>query len=126
MRAESWAPWATCALALILCVAVPTRSFAEPTRRSVAACAVFDQVDKDHDKVGFTIRNTCTIPLDCAVSWRLVCAPDSKKRRAEHPSRTTFAVSAGATEGAEASAAVCGDDGWTINAIQWSCQPNKD
>jgi len=31
-----------------------------------------------------------------------------------------------ASKSTEISAAICGDDSWTIQAIQWSCQPNHD
>ena len=121
MRAASWARWATCALAISICVpALADRA------KSLSSCATFDQVDKGDAVVAFTIRNACTIPIDCTLSWRVVCAPDSKKRRSRHPRATKFALAAGTSDSTEASAAVCGDDGWTIDAVQWSCQPNKD
>jgi hypothetical protein len=56
----------------------------------------------------------------------VVCAPASKTRRASHPSAAKLAITEGASQAAEASAAVCGDDAWTIDSIQWTCQPNKD
>ncbi|MEO7736065.1 MAG: hypothetical protein ABIY55_34225 [Kofleriaceae bacterium] len=94
--------------------------------RSLAECTSFDQANAGDAKVAFTIHNTCTIPIDCAVSWRVVCAPDSKKRRTAHPSSAKFALTAGGGDTAEASAAACGDDGWTIDSVQWSCAPNKE
>ena len=48
--------------------------------KSLADCTSFDQTDKDDDTVELTIHNSCTIPVDCSISWRVVCAPDSKKR----------------------------------------------
>jgi hypothetical protein len=60
------------------------------------------------------------------VQWRVVCAPASKKRRAEHPSSQKLALVEGTTSSVEASAAICGDDAFTIDSIEWSCQPNKD
>ena len=122
MRATRWARWATCALAVSICVP----ALADRAHRSVATCARFDQVDQGDAKVAFTIHNTCSIPLDCAMSWRVVCAPDSKKRRSAHPAATTVTISDGSSQSAEASAAVCGDDGWVIDSVRWSCQPNKD
>jgi len=98
---------------------------ADPGRRSLASCTRFDQAESGNDKVALTIHNACTIPIDCAVSWRLVCAPESKKRRASHPSRASFTLTEGGSETTLASAAVCGDDGWTIDSVEWSCQPNK-
>ena len=76
--------------------------------------------------MAFTIHNTCSIPIDCSVSWRVVCAPESKKRWAAHPETAKFAITDGGSESAEASAASCGDDGWTIDSVHWSCEPNKD
>ncbi|MBA3821529.1 MAG: hypothetical protein H0X17_21780 [Deltaproteobacteria bacterium] len=123
----SWARGATYALAITLCapfaLAEPTR---EQTKKSLAACTAFDQVDGEDDTVQFTIHNTCSIPVDCAVSWRLICAPDTKKRRAAHPGAAKLTLVSGKSLSAAASAAVCGDDGWTIDQINWSCQPNKD
>ncbi len=51
---------------------------------------------------------------------------DSKKRRAATPSATKFALRRRHGTSAEASAAVCGDDGWAIEVVKWSCEPNKD
>lgn len=114
--------WAICALGLA--VMVPA-AFADRTK-SIAECTYFDQTDKDDDKVELSIKNLCTVPVDCSMSWRVVCAPDSKKRRAVHPASAKFALESGATSSKEASAGVCGDDGWAIDSIKWSCQPNND
>jgi hypothetical protein len=122
MRTARWVRWATCALAIS--IVVP--AFADRAQRSLSSCTSFDQADKGGDKVAFTIHNACTIPIDCSVSWRVVCAPDSKKRRASHPSSAKFAIADGGSESAEASAAICGDDAWTIDSVHWTCVPNRD
>ena len=122
MRATCWARWATCALVLSIC----GPALAERGSRSLSTCTSFDQSETGDTKVSFTIRNSCTIPVDCALSWRLVCAPDSRKRRAVHPNQVKLLLSTGASQSTEASAASCGDDGWTIDSVLWSCQPNKD
>lgn len=122
MRANCCARWATCALAISICAP----AFADRTRRSLSSCTSFDQADRGEARVELTIRSTCSIPIDCAVSWRVVCAPDSKKRRATHPGSARFALGAGASQSAEASAVICGDDAWAIDSVQWSCQPSKD
>jgi hypothetical protein len=121
MRAASRARWATCALAISICAP------ALADRRSLASCTTFDQREQADAKIAFTIHNTCTIPVDCAISWRLVCAPGSRKRRASHPGSAKFALAANTgSDSAEASVAVCGDDAWTIDEVRWTCQPNKD
>jgi hypothetical protein len=122
MRATCRARWATCALALSICVP----AFADHGRKSLSTCTTFDQIDKGDARLELTIRSTCSIPIDCAVSWRVVCAPDSKKRRAAHPGAAKFALVAGSSRSAEASATVCGDEAWVIDSVQWSCQPNKE
>lgn len=127
MRSASWTRWATCALALSIGVSASLSvAVADGRKKSIAHCTAFEQADKGDDKIEFSIRNTCTIPVDCSISWRVVCAPASKKRRATHPGRTSLALSNGAKQTAEASAAVCGDDAWSIDQISWSCQPNQE
>ena len=122
MRTVCWVRWATCALAIS--IVVP--AFADRARRSLSDCTSFDQVDRGDDKVAFTIHNACTIPVDCSVSWRVVCAPDSKKRRASHPGSVKLAIADGGSQSTEASAAICGDDSWAIDSVHWACLPNKD
>jgi hypothetical protein len=123
MRSTRWARWATCALAITICVP----ALADHGRaKSLADCTTFEQTDKNDVTVALSIKNSCTVPVDCAISWRVVCAPDAKKRRSVHPGSSKLALVEGATQSAEASASICGDDGWTIDSIQWSCEPNKD
>lgn len=128
MRTASPVRSAGCTLAVAISIvpasAVPASADRAP--RSIAACASFDQVDRGDDRVAFTIRNACSIPVDCSVSWRVVCAPDAKKRRASHPGSAKLAIPEGGSLSAEASAAICGDDAWVIDAVVWACQPNKD
>jgi hypothetical protein len=121
MRALSWARWASCALAISIC----TPALADRAK-SLSACTTFDQVDQGDARVAFTIHNTCSIPVDCSVSWRVLCAPDSKKRRAAHAGSAKLALAPGGGDSTEASAAVCGDDAWTIDSVHWRCEPNKD
>jgi len=96
------------------------------SKKSLSSCTSFDQLDKDEDTVEFTIHNTCSIPVDCTMSWRVVCAPDSKKRRATHPGSAKLSLTNSAMGSAQATASVCGDDAWAIDSVNWSCEPNKD
>ncbi len=121
MRPTNWARWATCALALS--IAVPA---AAGKHKSLSDCTSFTQDDKGDDAVELTIKNSCTIPVECSVSWKVVCAPESAKRRAVHPGSQKLSLVEGGVQSAEASAAVCGDAGWSIEGIEWSCQPTKD
>lgn len=121
MRAVSWTRGATCALAISIAVPVAT---AERPRRSLASCTVFDQVDSGDDRVALTIGNQCTVPVRCELSWRVICAPDSKNRRASHRGKASLSLASSSTGSAEASAAICGDDSWQIDSVRWSCQPD--
>ena len=123
MRSTFWTRWAACALAITVCLPV---AVADHGKKSIALCTSFGQQDKDDDKVQFTINNTCTIPVDCSITWRVVCAPESKKRRAVHAGAAKLALTTSSTQTAEASAAICGDAGWSIDSISWSCEPNKE
>lgn len=123
MRSRNRARWATLALATTLCVPALAE---RPRAKSLADCTSFDQADKDDATVEFTIHNTCTIPIDCSISWRVVCAPDSHKRRAEHAESVKLTLDEGAANTADASAKPCGDDAWTIDQVEWSCAPNKE
>jgi hypothetical protein len=126
MRTACWVRRATCALAGSIVAVLVVPAFADRPGRSLASCTSFDQADKGDDRVAFTIRNACSIPIDCAVTWRVVCAPESRKRRAVHPGSVKLAITDGGSQSAEASAAMCGDDSWAIDSVHWSCLPNKD
>ena len=118
-------PPVICALAIPMLASIP--AIADRNGRSVADCTNFNQADKGDSLVEFTIHNSFTIPVDCAISWRVVCAPDAPKRRASHAGNASLKLASdNASQSAEASAAVCGDDSWAIQSIQWSCQPNRD
>lgn len=96
-------------------------------KKSLATCTSFEQTDKDDDTVEFAVTSTCDIPVDCTVSWKLVCAPKSKTRRAEHPASKIFAkMGSSTTSKVDASAGECGADAWEIDQVTWSCTPNLD
>ena len=119
---RSTARWAMSAIALTVCVPLALAN----GKKSVATCTTFDQQDKGDDKLGFTIHNACSIPIDCAISWRVVCAPESKSRRAVHPGRVSFTITDTTSQSAEATAAVCGNDAFTIDSVSWTCEPSKN
>lgn len=122
MRSMTVARWATCALALGIFV-----SSAAASKRSIAACTTFDQVDKDDDSVEFTVKNSCSIPVDCSLSWEVICAPTSKTRRVVHADSAKLSLAADrGVQNKVVSAAVCGDDSWTISGVVWSCAANND
>ncbi|MEO8843701.1 MAG: hypothetical protein ABI591_29340 [Kofleriaceae bacterium] len=100
---------------------------ADASKKSLADCTTFDQADKGEDAVQFTVKNTCSIPVDCTFSWRVVCAPQSKKRRSVHAgdAKVSLVADTGSST-KDVSAAVCGDDSFSIEGIEWSCAANND
>ena len=129
MSSMSWARWATCALAasiLVPALAMTGSQTAKAGGRSLDDCTSFLQDDAAETSVTYSITSTCKVPIDCSVSWRVVCAPDSKKRRAVHKGSAKFAFPTTDTKSTTASADVCGDDSYAIDSVTWSCQPNKE
>ena len=129
---SSFVRWSLCALVFSLAIPAALADGGKATggtavRKSMASCTAFDQADKDDETTTFTVRNACSVPIDCSISWKLVCAPASKTRRSEHPGTQKITMLAdGAESTTDASAAQCGVDGWALQAISWSCVPNKD
>jgi hypothetical protein len=123
MRSKQWARWATCALAVSICVP----AFAgKKITKSLADCTSFTQKEKGDDAFDMLVHNSCKAQVDCSISWKVVCAPDSKKRRTVHAKASKFTLLEGTEQSAEASAAVCGDEAWTIEGVEWGCAPSKD
>jgi hypothetical protein len=118
-RTPSRARWAGLALALSLLV---PSVVAADHHKSVSECTSFDQVDKGETNVEMTVHNSCSIAVSCDVTWRVVCVPGGNKRRSVHPGAAKLTLEENTSQAAEASAAVCGDGSWQIDAIEWSCQ----
>jgi hypothetical protein len=125
MRSMTGARWATCALAAMMFVTACAPASAGG-KKSLDDCTSFEQVETSEEAMSLTIKSTCSIPIDCNVSWRVVCAPESKKRRSTHRSAAKMQFPTVDTKSAQASAAVCGDDPWVLDSIHWACEPNKD
>ena len=123
MRSTKWARWATCALAVSI-LAVP--AFGKTAKKSLADCTTFTQTEKGEDTISLAIHNSCKVPLDCSIKWRVVCAPDAPKRRAVHAKTSKLTLTEGTGGGAEATATICGDDSFAIDSSTWGCEPNKD
>jgi hypothetical protein len=117
------ARWATCALAVL--IAVPALAGTR-TKKSLADCTSFTQKEKGEDAFEMSIHNSCKAQVDCSISWKVVCAPASTKRRAVHEKKLAFTLLEGTEQSTEASAAVCGDESWTIEGVRWGCEPSKD
>jgi hypothetical protein len=90
----------------------------------VSVCAHFDQVDKEDDGVDLVVANRCDVKLSCSVSWTLTCTPQSGGvSRSQHG--TAFDLDMGLDQSTLASPATCGNDGWVLDDVTWSCQPER-
>ncbi len=128
MRSARGARWAGCALAITaVCASMSARAdkHVKKAKGSVADCASFDQKDSGDDAVDFTITNSCTIDVECSVTWSLTCAPDAPKRRSKKFEGASFTLASTEARTTTASASRCGDDGWSIDDVSWSCAPAK-
>jgi hypothetical protein len=123
MRSTRWARWATCALAISITVPALAKS---TVNKSISDCTSFQQSEKRDDALELALHNSCSMPVDCKVTWRVTCAPDSPKRRTAHAKTSKFTLASGTGTATEASAAECGDDSFSIDQVQWGCEPNKD
>jgi hypothetical protein len=126
MRTTRRARWALFALALSL--VIPTQlATADKKKRSVDDCTSFDQKDRDDEEgVDFSIQNSCSMPVACSLQWTVTCAPESKKRKSRKRDSHSFQLDASNGITLTASTARCGDDGWQVDDISWSCAPARD
>jgi hypothetical protein len=123
MRSLRRARWLTFAIALSFFTPAALADSTRKKRRSIESCASFDQVDRaDEDGVDFVVGNSCDIKLSCGVKWSLTCAPGGKKEKTTRHG-AAFELEDGQTGGAEASTSECGNAGWEISNISWSCEP---
>lgn len=118
--------------AALCALAATAASFSTPaiadtvrTKRSLARCTAYDQREGEAS-LDITIKNSCTMPIDCTISWQLVCAPESKKRKKVSSESTSFTISTDASQLTAASAASCGDDSWLIKGVNWRCEASKE
>lgn len=118
---EASARWATCALAISICMP----AFAGD-KKSLADCTSFTQTDKGDDAFDLSVHNSCKAQLDCSIAWKVVCAPQSAKRKATHAKSSKFTLAEGTGQTVEASAAICGDEAFSLDSITWSCEPSKE
>ena len=127
MRSIHPARGASFALALALVIPADLALADERRRRSVSDCTSFSQEDRaTEDGVDFSIRNACSMPVSCSLSFTVTCAPESKKRRSRKAASHNFDLAADAGITLTASTERCGDDGWSVDDISWSCAPSRD
>ena len=100
--------------------AAPRRQRSAPKRPTLTNCPTFHQSRLGNEGLRFDLHNSCAVPVVCALSWSVHCR-GSAESPGERSSSLELAV--GATDGVVASGSACGRDGWDIDGIRWSCQP---
>ncbi len=88
---------------------------------SVSRCVKYTQA-KTTDGISVQLDNRCGIELTCGVTWVLRCAANPKQ---PHHAGDSFPLAKSAAHLSEATSSVCGDDGWEIANIRWSCRAAK-
>jgi hypothetical protein len=102
--------------------AAPRRQRSARQQRVLTNCPAFHQSRVGNEGLRFELHNTCALPVVCALSWSVHCrgSTDSPGERA-----STLELAIGATDSVVASGSACGRDGWDIDGIRWSCQPQS-
>jgi hypothetical protein len=119
MRPRTKAAWAGPALAIALSAAV---SAAEPKPVNVSECVRYSQ--KQHDGgMDFMLKSTCAVHLECSISWVLRCDGDAADQKRHEAS--VFVLPAGQAGAAHGSADACGEKGWSISRVRWTCRSSE-
>jgi len=88
-------------------------------KRAIRRCVSYKQEQYD-DGLSILLKNRCDFDLSCSLSWRVRCDEDesgTKRSKAE-----LLTIDQGNSDSAYASASVCGDDGWRVTDVRWSCE----
>ena len=88
-------------------------------QRAIRRCVQYRQEQYD-DGLKIRLKNQCELDIECTISWSVRCdqdGPETQRSKAE-----VLMIDRGMTDGAYASAAACGDDGWRISRVRWSCR----
>lgn len=123
-RGRIVAPWVMCALMLPALQQVRVARAAGPDRAvgaggggdQVSTCVTLSQTERDR-AVDIELASRCEAALSCRVRWSLVCDGDAKRRAHAR----TFALAPSRAHAVTASAAACGDGGWSVRDVRWSC-----
>ena len=123
MRKAPLAAWLACVIALGATLASPHVAAQKKSTkrvRAISACVKYDRSQAD-DGLTLSLDNTCNLDVECSMKWTLRC--DEGPR---HAGSTTLEIARGTESTAFASADQCGEDGWRITGIKWSCRGAGD
>ena len=90
-----------------------------PKIEAVNACMKYrEQKLVEDGGLRMELRNCCHGPVKCSVSWQVRCG----RRGPSDPRSADLQIAAGATASAYGYGTECGDEGWQIFGVRWSCE----
>lgn len=117
--------WVALGAALVTGALAPTPvSMAQgekPRHQRVSRCVKYSQtMGGDKQSVDIGLANRCRFAVSCTVEWRVSC--DSDGAGAAGEAAQSLELGKGDRQTINASAARCGDDGWEVQDIRWTCE----
>lgn len=92
---------------------------------SVTRCMDYSQ-DLGDDGMNVTLKNSCEFDVDCHLSWKVYCVKDDESPGSRHNGSSSVSIPESDTGSVFASAAVCGEQGWRIGNVRWTCHGADD
>ncbi|MBN2192016.1 MAG: hypothetical protein JW751_04310 [Polyangiaceae bacterium] len=106
---------AATAIALVPTGGVPT-ALAEDT--NAGDCVRFEVARTEPD-MAYTVDNSCTLAVNCTLSWRLVCGENREGKVID--GRRRFRVASSRVSEVTIDARVCGNNEWSVEDVAWVC-----
>jgi len=95
-------------------------------RKRVKRCVKFDQtLAADQGSITLELDNKCRFDVLCTMRWRVVCDSDDEDSPNRNK-RESFELSAGGSYSAVADSVPCGDDGWEVTDVTWTCDTGDE
>lgn len=92
------------------------------SKAAIHRCVDYSQ-DQEDEGMRIDLANGCGMDLTCSMSWEVICSSDTSD--VVRKKATVFSLAEDTSNGSYASAAMCGDDGWRIRDVRWSCEDEE-
>lgn len=86
----------------------------------LSRCVKYSQEIGEADMT-LALTNRCKQALECTMTWSLQCHKDDDEVEATERGET-FDIARGKRYTVTASASLCGEDGWSIEDVSWTCR----
>jgi hypothetical protein len=97
-------------------LSAPSEFAAASPRVDVGECVDYTESD-DESSFSAQLHSRCERPLRCELRWTLTCGGE----RTPRPGEDAYRLKPGDTHVTRVSATGCGDEGWSVDALTWSC-----